>query len=479
MGFSTLRLVLILAIISVLISGPSSAIKITSGTGRASVTGEYSLQNSAFLDTDITLGQGAVSRLSSAGGNGKNTISECVSGSSGSITNTVSSGGSFRSASVDFASGEGAASTYQASLAGSSGSISTASTGKENEMFVAGGFLGDGGALDANLVSAAGKRSRISGEGKIGGVECLNNEILQEIGSIDTNSVGAGINGLYLAEDGYVGDFGFTALNINKKSTGSTSNMDNLVSADTKADGTISQLTGSGNHPELGYAAGGNALNYIYPREAYGSPTTRNPYWEINTISPVKYYLRTDSKLTSEGLNSVAVKQSLTDATQTWDSWTSRQLFDSIGSTTRYSTDRYDRNNVIGWKSGGKDSWLAYNQIYFKSGTNNKWILQESDIVFNSNWGWTTSWDTANAQTWTYGNDFSLANTQGYKLDLQAVALHELGHSVGLGDLYMLDGTTDPRDDGPEIMNYYYLNSKTHHNLGLGDVTGLRSIYGS
>jgi hypothetical protein len=347
-------------------------------------------------------------------------------------------------------------------------------------MFVAGGFLGEGSELDANLVSVAGKRSWISGDGKIGGVECLNNEILQEIGSIDTNSVGAGINGLYLAEDGSVGDFGFTALNINKKSAGSTSSIEISVSADTKADGTISQLTDSGDHPELGLAEGGNALNYIYPREAYGYPSTRNPYWEINTRSPVKYYLRTDSQLTSEGLNSVAVKQSLTDATQTWDSWTSRQLFGSVGSTTRYSTDRRDKNNVIGWKSGGTDgSWLAYNQVYWKSGTNNKWILQESDIVFNSNWGWTTSWDTANAQTWTYGNDFSLANTQGYKLDLQAVALHELGHTVGLGDLYLLAGTGDPRFGGGEIMNYYYINRDTHHNLGLGDVTGLQSIYGS
>ena len=72
MGFSFFRSVLILTIMLVLIAAPACAITVTVGTRdgleSASASGEYRLQNSAFLDSDITLGQGEVSRRSSAGG---------------------------------------------------------------------------------------------------------------------------------------------------------------------------------------------------------------------------------------------------------------------------------------------------------------------------------------------------------------------------------------------------------------------------
>jgi hypothetical protein len=472
--FNALRSVLIVAIVLVQISGPTDAIKIIAGTGdgsgTASVTGEYKLQNSAFLDMDITLGQGTVSRLSSAGGMGENTLSESVSGSSGSITNTISSDGSFRSNNRDFASGEVAVSSYQTSLDGYSGSIGTVSTGMENKISVAGEFLGDGGNLDANLVSVAEKRSWIDGEGKIAGIECLNNKVLAEIKSIDADSLGMSINGLYLAE-GDIGDFRFTAQNIKKKDAGSISSVDNAGNAVLKVDGTVSQAKDKGKHPEL-TVAGGAPENYVYPREVYGAPYEGNPYWEIG--SPVKYYLRTDSRFSAEGLHSNIVEKLLTDAMQTWDYWTPRQLFHSVESTLIYSPDpEYDGRNVIGWESGGGNGWLAYNSVWWwNPGADGKNILADSDLVFNSDFGWTKDWNKANSQEWN-------GNPQEYELDLQAVALHELGHTVGLGDLYLLDGTGDPRFGGPEIMNYYYLSRDTHHNLGLGDITGLQSIYGS
>ena len=453
-------------------------IKITAGTGdgsgTASVTGEYKLQNSAFLDMDITLGQGAVSRRSSAGGTGENTLSETVSGSSGSIQNTISSDGSFRSNNRDFASGEVAVSSYQTSLDGYSGSIGTVSAGMENKISVAGGFLGDGGNLHANLVSIADKRSWIDGEGKINGIECLNKNVLREIESIDADSLGMSINGLYLAE-GDIGDFGFTAQNINKKDVGSISIVDNAGNVASKIDGTVSQAKDKGKHPEL-TVAGGAPENYIYPREIYGVPYEGNPYWEIG--SPVKYYLRTDSEFLAEGFtddgDSKVVEKLLTDAMKTWDYWTSDQLFSSVESTLIYSPnpDTFDGINVMGWESGSGNGWLAYNSVWWwNPGADGRNILADSDMVFNSDYGWTKDWNKANSQEWT-------GNTQEYKLDLQAVALHELGHSVGLGDLYLLDGTGDPRFGGPEIMNYYYLSRDTHHNLGLGDIAGLQSIYG-
>jgi hypothetical protein len=157
--------------------------------------------------------------------------------------------------------------------------------------------------------------------------------------------------------------------------------------------------------------------------------------------------------------------QSLTDAMQTWDYWADDQLFGTLESTTTYAADRKDSRNVFAWTSCDINS-LAYNRLYYQSDGNGKWIIGESDIVFNSNWGWTTDWNTAKSQVWK-------GRTQQYKLDLQTIALHELGHSVGLGDLYLL---SDSRKGGPEIMNSY---DAPQHNLGAGDKAGLQSIYGA
>ncbi len=77
----------------------------------------------------------------------------------------------------------------------------------------------------------------------------------------------------------------------------------------------------------------------------------------------------------------------------------------------------------------------------------------ESDVRYNSNYGWTLNWDSARYGTW----------------DVQSVALHEIGHATGLGDIYPTS------NDFNQIMNSY---DGPQHYLGLGDITGLRKIYG-
>lgn len=388
-------------------------------------------------------------------GSDDNSIQNQLSGDGIAVTNTLVSSGPLKTSASLEASEDSAIIIQSNQQTGDACFMSTDATSRNNEMRVAGGYAGEGGDLKTNFVSAVGERAWINGEGSSAGVEGVNSEALQYIGSADMAGAGSGITGLFLTEKGDVGDYGFTAVNMNTKT--------NAKKSVSKTGGKTNAIIGTGTHPET-TIAGGNSNNYVYPREIYSwFPTTGNAYWEI--ASPMSYYLRTDKKLTGEGLNTANVKQALSDAMESWDYWADDELFSGIsGSGTSYAADRMDGHNVIAWTSCDVNS-LAYNSFRFHSDGDDKWTIDESDIVLNTNWGWTTDWYTANHQTWK-------GRTQLYKLDVQTVALHELGHSVGLGDLYLL---SDSRKGGSEIMNSY---SKPQHNLGAGDIAGLQSIYG-
>jgi predicted SprT family Zn-dependent metalloprotease len=79
--------------------------------------------------------------------------------------------------------------------------------------------------------------------------------------------------------------------------------------------------------------------------------------------------------------------------------------------------------------------------------------ILESDMTFNSNLKWT-------------------ATGEAGKLDFQSVVLHELGHTIGLGDLY---GRAEFSTDTCQVMHYYTGVKRT---LGNGDATGVWKLYG-
>jgi hypothetical protein len=213
MRFGPIRSVLTIAIMLILVSVPTSAVKFTaaagSSAGVASVSGEYKLQDSASLDSDITLDDSVVSRLSSASGSGENTISEGVSGGGKSVTKTIASDGTFSSDSSDFGCGAGAVSDYKTSLSGSRGSINTVSTGKENQMTVAGGFDGEGD-MDVSLTSLAAEEALTTGSASALGTPVFSDNLAQGIRGQDMVVC---MQGLYLAGDKELGEFGMVAQN--------------------------------------------------------------------------------------------------------------------------------------------------------------------------------------------------------------------------------------------------------------------------
>lgn len=178
-----------------------------------------------------------------------------------------------------------------------------------------------------------------------------------------------------------------------------------------------------------------------------------------NTKDPqLKWVLKNDALMTVEGLTSSSVSGAIKNASETWDAASNQNLFADSGLVTLNASvkaDSYNKINTINWKPMTTGcNVLAYARTYYKSTkVDNYYSAIESDIVMNSNYGWRTS-------------------PTGTKIDTESILLHEMGHTLGLGDLY---GKTEFVNDKRQVMHYY---TGTKRTLGNGDKTGIWKLYG-
>ena len=410
------------------IINPVVGINIAASTGGASLSQNLNLDKETHFSGNILLNDDSIFQDSQAGGSGHNKIQQRISGAEYSIETSVECSGSL-SASSSLAASEDSGSISQSNkISGDLGQISTSITSPENSILVMGGFQGDEGNIQADLVSTAGRRADIGGKASIAGVDCLDENAMNDIGSGD---IAVSLEGLYLGSNygksaSTVGCFGIFA--ANKENT-KTNDAKSLLSP--------------------AYAADGGNQN------AY-----KLTGWRWNTKNPqIKMFLRDDANLRKEGLDPIASKNAITAATQTWEGATSQNLFadtNTIEISTTKNADKYDGSNVIAFKpfSSAIKNALAYSRTYYTyTKVGGYYSAKESDLCYNTLYDWSTS-------------------DAGNKYDLQSVALHELGHTLGLGDLY-----TDPvfSGDKKQIMGYY---TGIKRALGNGDKTGAWSLYG-
>ncbi|HWM92383.1 MAG TPA: matrixin family metalloprotease [Thermoanaerobaculia bacterium] len=117
----------------------------------------------------------------------------------------------------------------------------------------------------------------------------------------------------------------------------------------------------------------------------------------------------------------------LTNAMTSWNNVASANHVLSYISTATATFGTIDDINVVDWDTGNGCSGgcLALTGLYLLSGQ----VIVESDITFN------------NAQTW---------NTNGSDSDVEAVAAHEFGHSLGI---HHTEVNTTPR---PTMYQFYF-----------------------
>lgn len=392
-----------------------------SGSSTSS-SANYDLDDSTSLQADAILADDGIFETRQAKGSGDNSIEASASGDGSSVSSSVKSSGTMAVSSSVAATYGGAAISQSAALAGDFGSIGLIADGKQNQMAVVGGFSGEGD-LKSDLTAVSGERSAMGGSASFVGVPVLDSGHLQRVASGD---IAMSVEGLYAQPEGDLGTFSLDAINVNK--------------GQEPASTVQSQLTGPATTSD-----GGRSSAYILGG------------WRWNTKDPqIKFYVKDDANLRNEGLTAANVASAISSAANEWDAVTNQNLFSDSGVTvsSTVGADARDGKNVAAWKYlSSAPSALAYSRTWYTTPmVGGYYSAIESDLCFNTKYAWSTS------------------GSKNY--DVRTVAIHELGHTIGLGDLY---GKSQFSGDTRQVMHYYTGPGK---HLGNGDKTGAWILYG-
>lgn len=204
-----------------------------------------------------------------------------------------------------------------------------------------------------------------------------------------------------------------------------------------------------------------------YAKPAKPSPPTKDSgsykvfaKWLLSDL-PVKYKINP----TGSGMPSAEVETIVTLSAEEWDdgdysNWggVSRELFSYIGSSAKtyadlaWTSGDLDGENTIVFGDYTEANVIAVTLIWYTRVT--KRIL-EFDMVFDTSWKW---------------GDAEVEDTA--VMDLQNIATHELGHAVGLGDLYRPNTTLET------MYGYADYDEIIKRDLYNGDIAGITSLYG-
>ena len=194
-------------------------------------------------------------------------------------------------------------------------------------------------------------------------------------------------------------------------------------------------------------------------------PTKGNPLayilmgrmWKAPGILPVIMSLKDDALLAATGMPKDRALAAIGGAMAEWNRCTSGKPFNPQANLTTNANWKLDHvNNMAFTPYVPGCSAIAAAGVWYKTqgipvGT--MYPIVESDMTFNSNMKWTCD-----------------PTKEPNKLDFQSVALHELGHTLGLGDIYGRD-----INDGKQVMGYY---TGVRRTLGNGDCTAVWKLYG-
>lgn len=444
----------IIALLSIL--GTAMAVSFSAKTegsaDEAQFSGKYKLDGSTDFSISAKLDSGSLFKGMKAKGSGFNSLDESVSTKENSVQNTILSSGSMSTSSSSSGSNDGVVVDHDASLDGDMGFIGTKAVSSSNRMIVAGGFA-ETGALNEQISSSSGNAAYVGGTVSSGGVNLLNEGISQAVYS---SGMEMEVEGISMTSADKIGKFGLVATNqanaaIQAAPTGNPVGFNTIKqTSDPTLPGEV--MT---NPAYMGSSSSYKLLNY-----KIGS-------------TPRQLYLKADQNLIGEGLDSIETGKSIATAAETWDRSTSKELFNNnVIISSNAQADKGDGYSVHAFIPISGNA-IAYARTWTLGG-----IVADSDVCYNTNritqddgsatdMIWSTAWDN----NWVSAQRNSGGKyPASYKIDVQSIALHELGHTVGLGDLYLYGST-----DWNQAMNSY---NGPQRYLGFGDITGLQKKYG-
>lgn len=203
-------------------------------------------------------------------------------------------------------------------------------------------------------------------------------------------------------------------------------------------------------------------ITFIHYKDGKVKAVTPNAKPQVNTCykllgakwlsTPVSYVINPSN---NDGLPESFVLSTIQESSAEWDSATSRVLFNpaSIDYSANWDDDAPDGSNELVFASYPQSNVIAVTVIWGYWSGKTKRII-EYDVLFNEYFAW--------------GD----ASVNPALMDLQNIATHEIGHGVGLGDLYNVCTQ--------ETMYGYSTNGEiSKRTLEAGDIAGIRKLYGA
>ncbi|MFH1822882.1 MAG: matrixin family metalloprotease, partial [Patescibacteria group bacterium] len=148
------------------------------------------------------------------------------------------------------------------------------------------------------------------------------------------------------------------------------------------------------------------------------------------------------------------VAANISAAAETWDSFTSSELFNNSYAVDYSATyGKRDNKNTLSFGNYSDSNVIAVTSLWYNRRT--KQII-EYDILFNNYYQWGDATDPKTPDV----------------MDLRNIATHELGHAIGLNDIYSTTCT--------EVTMYGYsiAGETMKRTLELPDIKGLQAMYG-
>ncbi len=171
-----------------------------------------------------------------------------------------------------------------------------------------------------------------------------------------------------------------------------------------------------------------------------------NPDYKLlpfHWYTTARYWINPSNKY---GFSVSNVVTAITTSANTWDSETSATVFSYQGTTSKQA-GKYDGYNVVSW-GAYRAGVIAVTYIWYSGST-----ILETDTRMNTFYKW------------------SLSGEAG-KMDVQDIMTHEFGHWCGLDDLY------SDADYWLTMYGYSTYGETYKQTLGLGDIEGLKAVYG-
>ena len=202
-----------------------------------------------------------------------------------------------------------------------------------------------------------------------------------------------------------------------------------------------------------GLALASSAWGYTYIWSGSNMPVK----WGPGTVT-MRIMADNTTHLSDGTTQTTCIQAAMTDATRGWNHYLNIEQFSPVIAAAGTGSDGNGINEIFFSASAYGQSWdtntLAVTTTWTSNQDGNRRV--EADIIFNTKYTW----------------DSYRGSLQSGKIDLQRVALHELGHVLGLNH----PDQATPAQSVSAIMNSVISNLDS---LASDDITGAQNLYGA